>query len=128
MPNRLHKYCKHLGFLVLSFRDWGATRRSRWKVNSAKSSFKIHEAGTDMGKLYFFLNTLVGGKNKELLPENVSDTRLANNFSAFFENKITDICAHIESNDEAINHLPDIPYCKFDKFKEVTLSDTKDIL
>ena len=30
---------------------------------------KIHEAGTDMGKLYFFLNTLVGGKNKELLPE-----------------------------------------------------------
>ena len=88
---------------------------------------KIHEAGTDMGKLYFFLNTLVGGKNKQLLPENVSDTRLANNFSAFFENKITDICAHIESNDEAISHLPDIPYCKFDKFK-VTLSDTKDIL
>ena len=56
---------------------------------------KIHEAGTDMGKLYFFLNTLVGEKNKELLPENVSDTRLANNFLAFFENKITDICAHI---------------------------------
>ena len=56
-----------------------------------------------MGKLYFFLNTLVGGKNKELLPENVSDARLANNFSAFFENKITDICAHIESNDEAIS-------------------------
>ena len=24
---------------------------------------KIHEAGTDMGKLYFFHNTLVGGKN-----------------------------------------------------------------
>ena len=89
---------------------------------------KIHEAGTDMGKLYFFLNTLVSGKNKKLLPENVSDARLANDFSAFFENKITDICAHIESNNEAISHLPDIPYCKFDKFKEVTLSDTKDIL
>ena len=74
-----------------------------------------------MGKLYFFLNILVGGKNKEVLPENVSDVGLANNFSAFFENKITD-CAHIESNDEAISHLPDIPYCKFDKFKEVTLS------
>ena len=42
---------------------------------------KIHEAGMDMGKLYFFLNTLVGGKNKELQPENVSNTRLANNFS-----------------------------------------------
>ena len=39
---------------------------------------------------------------------------------------ITDICAHIESNNEAISHLPDIPYCKFDKLKEVTLSDTKD--
>ena len=89
---------------------------------------KIHEAGTDVGKLYFFLNTLVDGKNKELLPENVSDTRLANNFLAFFENKITDTCAHIESNDEATSHLSDIPYCKFDKFKEVTLSDTKDIL
>ena len=24
--------------------------------------------------------------------------------------------------------MPDIPYCKFDKFKEVTLPDTKDIL
>ena len=81
-----------------------------------------------MGKLYFFLNTLVGGKNKELLPENVSDARLANNFSAFFVNKITDISTNIESNDEAISHLPDIPYCKFDKLKEVTLSDTKDIL
>ena len=56
-----------------------------------------------MGKLFFFLNTFVGGKNKELLPENVSDARLANNFSAFFENKITDICTHIESNDEAIS-------------------------
>ena len=88
---------------------------------------KIHETGTDIGKLYFFLNTLVGGKNKELLPENVSDTRLANNFSAFFENKISDICAQlhiaIENNDEAISHLPDIPYCKFDKFKVTTLSD-----
>ena len=29
---------------------------------------------------------------------------------------------------EALSHLPDIPYCKFDKFKEVMLSDTKDIL
>ena len=81
-----------------------------------------------MGKLYFFLNTLVGGKNKELLPENVSDMRLANNFSAFFENKIKDICAHIDNNDEEISHLPDIPYCKLDKFKEVTLTDMKDIL
>ena len=89
---------------------------------------KIHEAGTDMGKLYFFLNTLVGGENKKLLPESVSDSRLANNFLAFFENKITGISAYIESNNEAISHLPDIPYCKFDKFKEVTLSDTKDIL
>ena len=35
---------------------------------------------------------------------------------------------YIESNNEAISHLPDIPYCKFDKFKEVTLPDTKDIL
>ena len=33
---------------------------------------KIHEVGTVMGKLYFFLNTSVGGKNKELLPENVT--------------------------------------------------------
>ena len=86
---------------------------------------KIHEAGTDMGNLYFFLNTLVGGKNKELLPENVSDTRLPNNFSAFFENKINDICAHL---DEVIHHLPDIPYCKLDKFREVTLTDIKHIL
>ena len=102
-----------------------------YSIKRAKIDYykrKIHEAGTDMGKLYFFLNTLVGGKNKQLLPENVSDARLANNFSAFFENKITDICAYIESNDEAMSHLPDIPYCKFDKFKEVTLSDTKDIL
>ena len=100
-------------------------------IKRAKIDFykrKIHEAGTDMGKLYFFLNTLVGGKNKKLLPESVSYSRLANNFSAFFENKITDISAHIESNNEAISHLPDIPYCKCDKFKEVTLSDTKDIL
>ena len=89
---------------------------------------KIHKAGTDVAKLYFLLNTLIGGKNKKLLPENVSDARLANNFSAFFENKITDISAHIESNNEAVTHLPDIPYCKFDKFKEVTLPDTKDIL
>ena len=89
---------------------------------------KIHEAGTDMGKLYFFLNTLVGGKNKELLLENVSDTRLTNNFSAFFENKINDICAQIANNDEEISNLPDSPYCKLDKFKEVTLTDMKDIL
>ena len=89
---------------------------------------KIHEAGTDMGKLYFFLNTLVGGKNKELLPGNVSDTRLTNNFSAFFENKINDICAHIDNNDKEIRQLPDIPYCKLDRFKEVTLTDMKDIL
>ena len=53
---------------------------------------------------------------------------IGNNFSVFFENKINDICAHIGNNDEAISHLPDIPYCKFDKFKEVTLSDIKDIL
>ena len=89
---------------------------------------KIHEAGMDMVKLYFFLNTLVGGKNKELLSENVSDTRLANNFSAFFENKINDICAHIDNNDKEISHLLDIPYCKLDEFKEVTLTDMKDIL
>ena len=115
--------------------NWASCKSERNNVNyfikRAKIDYykrKIHKAGTDMGKLYFFLNTLVGGKNKELLPENVSDTRLANNFSAFFENKITDICAHIESNDEAISHLPDIAYCKSDKFKEVMLSDTKDIL
>ena len=86
------------------------------------------QAGTDMGKLYFFLNTLIGGMNKKLLglPESVSDARLANITSAFFENKI--ISAHIESNNEAISHLLDIPYCKLDKFKEVTLPDTKDIL
>ena len=89
---------------------------------------KIHEAGTDVAKIYFLLNTLIGGKNKKLLPENVSDARLANNFSAFFENKITDISAHLESNNEAVSHLPDIPYCKFDKFKEVMLPDTKDIV
>ena len=98
------------------------------KANIDYYKRKIHEAGTDMGKLYFFLNTLVDGKNKELLPENVSDTRLANNFSAFFENKINDICAHLDNNDEVINHLPDIPYCKLDKFKEVTLTVIKDIL
>ena len=60
----------------------------RTKIDYYK--LKIHEAGTDVGKLYFFLNiyrTLIGGKNKKLLPESVSDTRLANNFSAFFENK-----------------------------------------
>ena len=75
-------------------------------IKNAKIDYykrKIHEAGTDMGKLYFFLNTLVGGKNKELLPENVGDTRLANNFSEFFENKINDICAHIDNNDEEIS-------------------------
>ena len=115
--------------------NWASYKSERNNVNylikRAKIDYykrKIHEAGTDMGKLYFFLNTLVGGKNKKLLPESVSDSRLANNFSAFSENKITDISAHIESNNEAISHLPDIPYCKFDKFKEVTLSDTKDIL
>ena len=115
--------------------NWASYKSERNNVNylikRAKIDYykrKIHKAGTDMGKLYFFLNTLVGGENKELLPENVSDMRLASNFTAFFENKITDICAHIESNDEAISHLLDIPYCKFDKFKEVTLSDTKDIL
>ena len=89
---------------------------------------KIHKAGTDIGKLYFFLNTLVGGKNKKLLPENVSDMRLANNFSTFYENKINDICAHTDNNDNKIIHLPDIPSCKLDKFKEVTLTDMKDIL
>ena len=115
--------------------NWASYKSERNNVNylikRAKIDHykrKIHEAGTDMGKLYFFLNTLVGGKNKKLLPEDASDARLANNFSAFYENKITDICAHIESNNEAISHLPDIPYCKFDKFKELTLSDTKDIL
>ena len=78
---------------------------------------KINEAGTDIGKSYFFLNTLVGGKN-ELLPENVSDMRLANNFSAFFENKssdVTNVCVHIDNNENEIRHLPDIPYCKLDK-------------
>ena len=49
-------------------------------------------------------------------------------FSAFFENKINDICAHLDNNDEVTNHLPDIPYCKPDKFKEVMLTDIKDIL
>ena len=88
----------------------------------------IHEAGTDIGKLYFFLNILVGGKNKELLPGNVSDMRLANNFSAFFENKINGIYEHIDNNDNEIRHLPDIPYCKLDKFKEGTLTYMKDIL
>ena len=53
--------------------------------------------------------------------------RLANSFSAFFENKINDICAHIDINDNEIRHLP-ISYCTLDKFKEVTLTDMKDIL
>ena len=114
--------------------NWASYKSERNNVNylikRTKIDYykrKIHEAGTDVAKLYFFLNTLIGGKHKKLLPESVSDARLANNFSAFFENKITDISAHIESNNEAISHLPDIPYCKFDKFKEVTLPDTKDI-
>ena len=85
-----------------------------------------------MGKLYFFQNTLVGGgKNKELLPvpENVSDTRLANNFQHSLKTKsMIYLCAHLDNNDEVTNHLPDIPYCKLDKFKEVTLTDIKDIL
>ena len=78
--------------------------------------------------MYFFINTLVGGKNKEILPENVNDMRLANDFSAFFENKINDICANIDNNVSEIRYLPDIPYCKLDKFKEVTFTDMKDII
>ena len=54
--------------------------------------------------------------------------RLANNFSAFFENKINGIYEHIDNNNNEIRHLPDIPYCKLDKFKEGTLTDMKDIL
>ena len=115
--------------------NWASYKSERNNVNylikRTKIDYykrKIHEAGTDVAKLYFFLNTLISGKNKKLLPESVSDARLANNFSVFFENKITDISAHIESNNESISHLPDIPYCKFDKFKKVTLQDTKDIL
>ena len=53
----------------------------------------------DVGKLHFFLNLLVGRQKKELLPEDVSDTSLANNFLAFFENKINDIYAHIDNNE-----------------------------
>ena len=67
-------------------------------------------------------------RTRNYYQKNVSDARLVNNFSAFFENKITDISAHIESNNEAVSHLPDILYCKFDKFKEVTLPDTKDFV
>ena len=54
--------------------------------------------------------------------------RLVNNFSAFFENKINDICAHIDNNDNEVRHLPDISYSELDKFKEVTLTDMKNIL
>ena len=71
-------------------------------IKNAKRDYykrKINEAGTNVGKLYFFLNTLVGGKNKELLPENVSGMRLANKFLAFFEDKINDICAHLDNNE-----------------------------
>ena len=83
--------------------NWASYKSERNNVNylmkRAKIDYykrKIHEAGTDMGKLYFFLNSLVGSKNKELLPENVSDARLANNFSAFFENKIRYMCTYRE--------------------------------
>ena len=51
--------------------NWANYKSERNNVNylikRAKIDYykrKIHEAGTDMRKLYFFLNTLVGGKNK----------------------------------------------------------------
>ena len=75
-----------------------------------------------------FLNTLVGRQKKELLPEDVSDMSLANNFLASFENKSNDIRAHTSNNENEIRHLPDISICKLNKFEEVTLTDMKDTL
>ena len=50
---------------------------------------------------------------------------LANNFSAFFKNRINDICAHIGNNENEIRHRPDIPFCKLNTFEKVTLTDMK---
>ena len=57
-------------------KNWASYKSERNNVNylikRTKIDYykrKIHEAGTDVAKLYFLLNTLIGGKNKKLLPE-----------------------------------------------------------
>ena len=59
-------------------------------IKNAKISYykqKITEAGKDAGKLYYFLNVLMGKKGKSTLPESGNNEELAKRFADFFDSK-----------------------------------------
>ena len=102
-------------------------RLNRLLFRSKKNFYmnKLMEAEGDSSKVYKILNEISGGKKEKLLPFELSDERLAQKFSEFFDKKVKNLMTELEettrSNEMAnnINEMNEVPgLLNFDTVQE----------
>ena len=91
-------------------------------INKSKRDFYtdiINSNSGDSKKLWKELNNILHRKSETVLPESTDDLSLANRFSSFFTDKITQM--HNGFNNQSLHSLsPDIPPAILEQFSPVT--------
>ncbi|KAK3891530.1 hypothetical protein Pcinc_004574 [Petrolisthes cinctipes] len=83
-------------------------------------------AGSNIHELYKILDCLTGDKRKHKLPESCSDSKLANDFVYFFDNKIKNIISTFVSDSSHMvmsEQTSDIKLSEFRIVSELTVSE-----
>ena len=98
-------------------------------VTKRKCSYykeKTEMAGSNIHELYKILDSLTGDKRKHELPESCSDSKLANDFVYFFDNKIKNIISTFVSDSSHMvvsEQTSDIKLSEFRIESELTVSE-----
>ena len=105
------------------------TVKSKRRISHSNSLFKVKN---DKRKLYRKLNELLGKEN-QVLPQSTDNKALVQDFSHFFESKITKIRSEIEHERDAFCPPPVCNHCKYDGdqltgFKTLTAEDFNKLL
>ncbi len=85
---------------------------------------KLLETQSEPSKLYRLLDELLGNKKQKVLPENVDDEGLANDFVNYFDMKVENIYNSFENKDRHVSAcFPEFPFVKLDKLVSVEYGD-----
>jgi hypothetical protein len=99
-------------------------------INKSKSDFYteiINDNSGDSKKLWKELNNILHRKSETVLPEGKDDKSLANLFSSFFTDKITQIHNSF-TNQSVHSHSPDISPASLDNFTPATEKQVQKVI
>ena len=77
-----------------------------------------------MKRLYYLVDDLTGSMKRRKLPDSFSDTELANNFLAFFHDKVQNLADSFYGTSPRPYpmYLLDVPYCGLTYFQLISLT------